>query len=142
MSGRNGLVAFLFMIASKANGRCTFTTKMTPESEPWYSQVRWAALYGGSTAYAASATLLLAFNFKLEFIKEGPQPLPAYHTSKSPSKPLRPHGKRCRAPFAVGIIVSCTTCKVKWISLAQSVCQRASRKRGQATRRSDGFLRR
>ena len=50
--------------------------EMTPEPKPWCSSGGRAALRSGGAAYAASATLLLAFNFKLELFKRIPDLYP------------------------------------------------------------------
>lgn len=83
-------VGFLFVTASKSKGLFMFAVKMTPQPESRHSPGRRAAILAASQRYAA-ANSVLAFNFKMRLIKELPQALPAYHTLRSPSKPLRPH---------------------------------------------------
>ena len=87
-------VAILCVIRPMAKNGCTFTANW--RSVRSRDTLRRNGLsYDSGTAYAARATFSLAFNFKLDLLRDCPA-LPAYHMSKSPSKPLRPHvwGKR------------------------------------------------
>ena len=112
---------------------------MTLEPKPWYSTVERAALKSSGTAYAASATLLLAFNFKLELLKRIPDLYPLIIPQNPRRNLYAPMGRQQAAViFWWKNILTCAQCNVKWIFLAANVYLRTNRMQGLSTRQSDG----